>query len=399
MDEADGCILTLVACHQPFNLTLLGVSKMRSRNLSRPFAIALVAATIGAASVIGIDPAQAAGPSCKGAPVDVLGTAGDDDFLFDAATVSAGVGDGLFVVDAQGGNDTIDFDADALVALGNATTCLSGGPGDDTIFGTDGRDVIKGNGGNDVLVGFGGRDKINGGAGADDLFGGKGRDGLSGGSGNDFLYGAEGNDRLRPGKGNDTTITGPGKNKVSNKSGTDLIIAEPYSLVVDGETLNFKGSSHKNVIKGGKHNDFIFGGSGNDKITDRKGSNWLIGRGGNDRLKGGRGIDTIFGGTGVDRISCGKGNDDWAGGGTTNYSPNSKTGETISVASPQASDKVSSSCEKVFGLSTTFTLVGSENTALFAGMTNGELTPDQVLARAGEPMRVPAAGIQPDSRG
>ena len=373
---------------------------MRTRSLSRPLAIALTAATIAATTVLGIDSAHAGGPSCKGAPIDLLGTAGNDEFLIDAATVSAGISDGLFVVDTKGGDDTIDFDSEALVALGSATTCLTGGPGDDTIYGTDGKDIIRGNAGNDVLVGFGGKDKILGGSGADDLFGGKGRDRLIGGSGNDFLYGAEGNDRLKPGKGNDTTITGPGKNKVTNKSGTDLIIAEPYSLEVDGETLDFLGSKHKNTIKGGKQNDFIFGGSGNDKITDRKGSNWLLGRGGSDIIRGGRGVDTIFGGTGKDRISCGQGSDDWAGGGTTDYSPNAKTGETISVASPQASDTVSASCETIFALSTSFTLVGSESSTVFSGMTtsSSNLGPDQIMARAGVPMRVPAAGYQPDSR-
>lgn len=75
----------------------------------------------------------------------------------------------------------------------NATHCIVGGDGDDTITGSKGNDVILGGGGNDT---------IRGDQGDDDIYGGPGSDYLSGGHDNDRLYGGEGDDELDGDKGN-----------------------------------------------------------------------------------------------------------------------------------------------------------------------------------------------------
>ena len=69
---------------------------------------------------------------------------------------------------------------------------ILGTPGDDIILGTDGDDVIHGFGGNDILRGLGGNDLICGGTGDDELMGGWGNDKMAGGTGNDMMYGEQG---------------------------------------------------------------------------------------------------------------------------------------------------------------------------------------------------------------
>ncbi len=66
---------------------------------------------------------------------------------------------------------------------------LSGGAGNDTLYGYDGDDLLQGGSGNDHLFGGSGRDTLQGGAGNDVLTGGSGIDLLSGGAGRDvFVY-------------------------------------------------------------------------------------------------------------------------------------------------------------------------------------------------------------------
>ena len=91
----------------------------------------------------------------------------------------------------------------------------SGGPGDDTLRGTNGTDALDGNGGDDVLLGFRGTDGLSGGEGRDAVLGGDefgpqaGDRALSGGPGGDFVGGGEGSDALSGGAGRDYMYAGP----------------------------------------------------------------------------------------------------------------------------------------------------------------------------------------------
>lgn len=71
---------------------------------------------------------------------------------------------------------------------------INGGPGNDTISGTDGVNVIWGGGGNDTIYAKGGDDEVQGGSGNDVLWGGPGDDLLNGGEGDDREFGADSND-------------------------------------------------------------------------------------------------------------------------------------------------------------------------------------------------------------
>ncbi len=85
----------------------------------------------------------------------------------------------------------------------------SGGPGNDTLRGTNGTDALEGNGGNDDLLGLGGTDALSGGKGRDALLGGnergpkEGDKALDGGPGGDVVFGGQGLDALSGGPGDD----------------------------------------------------------------------------------------------------------------------------------------------------------------------------------------------------
>jgi len=121
-----------------------------------------------------------------------------------------------------------------------------GGPGSDTIIGSDiGNELYGGNG----------NDTVNGGGGGDVLFGGTGfsspddgHDLLYGGNGSDLIFGNAGNDTIYGDGGPGVTATAPG-------------------------------------------NDTIYGGAGNDFMNGEKGFDMLIGGGGNDSLYGGADAD------------------------------------------------------------------------------------------------------------
>jgi Ca2+-binding RTX toxin-like protein len=132
-----------------------------------------------------------------------------------------------------------------------------------------GADLITGGGGNDTLFGYSGADTINGGNGNDTIFGGFGADSLDGGAGLDTSDYTFYNDPIRwdMATGAVTFLTAGG---VFNGSET---------------AVNFERA----VM--GNGNDTIIGSTGNDTIN---------GGGGNDSITGGLGSDSMVGGGGAD---------------------------------------------------------------------------------------------------
>lgn len=99
--------------------------------------------------------------------------------------------------------------SDRIVGTDEANDKISGGDGNDTLFGKRGDDLIIGGDGNDMLSGSFGNDTLIGGDGDDRLFGAVGDDLLIGGAGNDriqagpsgenerdVIYGGEGADTI-----------------------------------------------------------------------------------------------------------------------------------------------------------------------------------------------------------
>ena len=157
----------------------------------------------------------------------------------------------------------------------NPAATERGTSGADTLSGGTGNDNIYGEGGNDTLYGFEGNDYIDGGAGNDVLYGSEGNDGLIGGAGNDTLYGGAfdvGNDTLYGGVGDDA----------------------------------LRGSEGNDILNGGVGDDELYGYEGNDTLNGGAGDDDLNGNDGADRFifAPGHGNDEIsfFDGTEGDRI-------------------------------------------------------------------------------------------------
>ena len=183
---------------------------------------------------------------------------------------------------------------------------LTGGSGNDQLFGQAGNDTLLGKGGDDLL------------------FGGAGNDTLTGGDGDDQVFGEAGNDRMIWNPGDDTDLNegGDGTDTVEVNGGNG---AETFTVTANGTRVRFDRVSPapfsldigttENLVVNANGGDDIFtagnglaaliqltvdGGAGNDTITGGDGDDMLLGGDGNDLVIGGRGNDTALLGAGDD---------------------------------------------------------------------------------------------------
>ena len=138
----------------------------------------------------------------------------DDPISLD---VSLGDGDDTFSVTNDGGPNIVSFDV--LGGPGNDT--ISGSNLDDRLRGGKGDDDIRGRGGDDIIRGQSGQDTLRGGPGADDVRGGTAIDRVFGNSGADTLYGNSNDDIIRGGSGADFIHGGKGEDDVKGNGGND----------------------------------------------------------------------------------------------------------------------------------------------------------------------------------
>jgi Ca2+-binding RTX toxin-like protein len=235
------------------------------------------------------------------------------------------------LIDGLGGNDTL------LGGGGNDT--LRGGDGDDVLVGGAGADSIQGGAGTDrvsysdqtanLVIYLTGSANSGGGAAGDtlnsieNLTGGQGNDVLYGNDGanlvdgflgNDTVYGYAGNDILRGGDGNDVLVGGAGADSLQGGSGTDRV---SYSDQAVDLVINLDGTPN---IGGDAAGDFfnsieyVTAGQANDTVNGDGNANLLDGQAGNDTLNGNGGNDILRGGNGVDMLNGGLGNDSLTGG-------------------------------------------------------------------------------------
>ena len=128
-----------------------------------------------------------------------------------------------------------------LVASGVALALTKiGGPGPDTLRGTNGDDNLLGKGGNDIPFALRGQDTLLGGPGKDVVAGGNkdrplgGDKNLLGGPGNDGVFGGDGSDNLVDEGGNDWLADRQRKSdKAVGGSGNDVIDVAARSAVKD----------------------------------------------------------------------------------------------------------------------------------------------------------------------
>ena len=119
---------------------------------------------------------------------------------------------------------------------------ISGGYGNDKLYGQNKDDILNGDDGDDTLHGWSGNDILNGGNGDDYLYGDGGFDILNGGTGNDYLDGGDRKDRYLFQRGHGQDIIDDRGNDISSEyndivfEGTNLTNAvfsrSGYDLIV-----------------------------------------------------------------------------------------------------------------------------------------------------------------------
>ena len=258
---------------------------------------------------------------------DTILTGDDNDTIFGgtgADSVDAGFDDdsiageaGNDTLEGNDGNDTVDGGADDDLIYGdvspsnpdypiyaayelpndgtddlpdNNADSLSGGTGNDTIYGQDDDDTLLGGDGNDVLDGGLDNDSLLGEAGTDSLVGGHGDDVLDGGADNDTLFGGDGSDTLLGGTGDD---------------------------VLDGDNAFSTGAA--DLISGGDGNDEIIGDVGNDTLSGDAGNDTIYAGADDDLIDGGTGSDLLFGEAGDDAIIVDQGDTAFGGDGDDTF--------------------------------------------------------------------------------
>ena len=146
-------------------------------------------------------------------PNSLVVDTGSQTLSFDRTTFTA------ISADLRGGDD--HFSVDPGTVSDKALT-VDGGPGADTIVGSDG---------NDVLFGGSGADNISGGAGNDVIFAGSGNDFVDGGTGADAAFLQGGNDSFKwdPGDGSDAIDGGVGTDTLvfNGSSGNEQMSLSP----------------------------------------------------------------------------------------------------------------------------------------------------------------------------
>jgi Ca2+-binding RTX toxin-like protein len=230
----------------------------------------------------------------------VLGTAGADDFTFDPNSTDTGAtqvvvapGATSVVIDAMGGNDTVDA-SNAPVPV-----VLDGGAGNDSLTGSDMGDLIIAGPGQNTVIG------------------GAGNDTLMGGDNNDYLEGDAGNDTFGLDFNSAELVDNSGTNTIDlsavsfgitldttiNAGQWQQVNANGSKLSLTGQFQDIVGTGFKDDLTGGSGSN-LFGGAGDDNLTATANSVGasLFGGDGNDTLIAMQNsVDaSLFGGDGAD---------------------------------------------------------------------------------------------------
>jgi Ca2+-binding RTX toxin-like protein len=299
-----------------------------------------------------------------------IGTDGDDIIYGNSSVTFSDV------IYGGKGNDTLNASAGADTLYGEeGNDILNGGSENDYLDGGDGNDILDGGYGSDVLIGGDGNDTI--GLGQYDMSGSSGSlpigttfygNKITGGKGDDTIYGSNYGDiyNFNAGDGKDIiyeqSLTSSSElytdrivfgdlintsNIILNSSGSDLIVTFQGSsdsitlknqlnggtaqidrfVFKDGTIWSQSEINNRALVKTGTdandtlngnntatYGDIIYGGAGNDIISGFGGADKLYGEAGNDNLKGGNENDYLDGGDGDDVLDGGYGSDTLIGG-------------------------------------------------------------------------------------
>ncbi|AIB15258.1 hypothetical protein ABAZ39_25530 (plasmid) [Azospirillum argentinense] len=272
----------------------LGTLSQQTPVLLRTLAFAASGTPGGAVHVAGT--AQEAGlPTAL--VIDTTGVAGPLTIQLDHVAFAAVIGSATLT--GGEGNQVVYGDSGAQsMILGPGDDFLSGGGGNDTVASTSGNDTLYGDAGDDLMHGGDGDDLMNGGSENDTMGGGGGRDTMGGGTGNDILFGENGDDILFGEEGDDVLVLGAGSDMADGGAGNDTLFGE------EGDDTLFGGNGD-DILSLGAGNDMADGGDGNDTLFGGAGDDVMVGGGGDDVLFLDQGADTVWGGAGADTFAFG----------------------------------------------------------------------------------------------
>lgn len=121
---------------------------------------------------------------------------------------------------------------------------------------------------------------------------------ITGGSGNDTLWGDANGNTLKGGSGNDTLYTSAGIDLIDGGSGTadtvDFSAIAATAIKINLATLQITDDGYGN-IETIQNIENISGGGFNDSLYGDGMANTIYGNAGADNIKGGDGADVLFG--------------------------------------------------------------------------------------------------------
>ena len=308
-------------------------------SLPRRLALIAALATVALLTVAGSASAAVEPPVVVGNNLTVTSDAAADTVTLSVtggfiavngtATTLAADKNAEIVVNAGGGNDTVD--ASALAVTNYNTLTINGGEGDDLLTGGAGNDEVNGDSGEDRVVGFKGNDQLKGGEGNDVLVwnNGDATDRDEGGAGTDEVE-VNGSPTLDDNFTAKPLIAEPGtvlferlnlvkfkievlaeRLTVNGLGGQDSFApdAENPTGLAGLTALTLNGGSGGDRLVGGNGADQINGGGGADELGGREGADQINGAEETDLIEGDGGDDRLVGGTGSDGLLAGAGDD------------------------------------------------------------------------------------------
>ncbi len=246
--------------------------RIRSNGTGRHTTIALSSANATAMNVLGLF--NGGSSLIQAAPLhvvwrDVAGRALVEQFRINGLNGNDELG---FAVGANAVNvsDLVDRSRDWV-------TVINGGPGNDTLYGSNARDHIDGGTGSDTIYGNAGDDRLFGDSGAgspldhDVLFAGQGNDDLIGGTGMNTLYAWS----IDPQPAGDDFFGV----YVDLNSGLLYDAPGPGRTLEDTGLNRMLGGSRNDALYAGTGLDFLYGGDGTDVLYNRAGQTFENGYG------------------------------------------------------------------------------------------------------------------------
>jgi len=157
-----------------------------------------------------------------------------------------------------------------MVSGGEGDDDLYGGPGFDYFQGNQGADTESGRAGDDWVVGGKDNDWLSGDDGADILNGNLGDDRADGGAGADIVRGGQGNDSLSGGDGDDWLFGDLGADTISGGSGADRFFISASGAAdrimdfkaAEGDRLSLEPGAQYSVAQQGPDTAITFAGGG-----------------------------------------------------------------------------------------------------------------------------------------